>query len=53
VVTAENGALAAGSALNFLQHEDRVRFEVSLPAARRMGLRVSSELLSVAARVER
>lgn len=53
VVTAENGALAAGSAINFLQHEDRVRFEVSLPAARRMGLRVSSELLSVAARVER
>lgn len=53
VVSAEEDALAAGSVINFLKEQDRMRFEVSLPAARRMGLRISSELLSVAARVQR
>lgn len=52
VVTSEEGALAAGSVINFLKDQDRLRFEVSLPASRRMGLRVSSELLSVAVRVD-
>lgn len=53
VVSAEEDALAGGSVINFLKEQDRIRFEVSLPAARRMGLRISSELLSVAARVQR
>lgn len=53
VITAEEGALDAGSVINFLKEEERIRFEISLPAAQGRGLRVSSELLSVAARVRR
>ena len=52
IVTGEDDALAAGSVINFLKDGSRMRFEISLPAARRMGLRVSSELLSVAVRVQ-
>lgn len=52
VVTSEEDALAAGSVINFLRDGSRIRFEISLPAARLMGLRVSSELLSVAVRVQ-
>ncbi len=51
VVTDEERGLSAGSALNFLHEGRRVRFEVSLPAAERSGLRISSELLAVALRV--
>jgi len=43
--------LEIGSTVNFLLREQRVRFEVSLAAANRSGLRVSSELLAVATRV--
>lgn len=52
VVTSTAGALSAGSVINFLPDEDRLRFEVSLPAARRIGLVIGSEMLSVAARVQ-
>lgn len=52
VITAEEGALAAGSVINFQRDQGRVRFEISVPAAQRRGLRISSELLSVAARVQ-
>jgi hypothetical protein len=51
LVTDEEGGLNAGSALNFLTIDRNVRFEVSLTAADRWGLRVSSELLGVAVRV--
>jgi len=51
VTDAERG-LAAGSVLNFVMLEHRVRFEVSLAAADRFGLRISAELLGVATRVE-
>jgi YfiR/HmsC-like len=53
VVTDSPNGLDAGSTLNFLLLDRRVRFEVSLVAADRARLRVSAELLSVAARVER
>jgi len=53
VVTDNPDGLDAGSTLNFLLLDRRVRFEVSLAAADRAGLEVSAELLSVAARVER
>jgi hypothetical protein len=43
--------LEDGSAVNFLLIDRRVRFEVSLTATQRAGLKVSSQLLSVAARV--
>ena len=52
VVTDEDRGLEEGSMVNFLSLDRRVRFEISLIAAERAGLHVSSELLSVAARVE-
>lgn len=52
LVTAEPGALGGGSMINFVEGPGRVRFEVGLAAAHGAGLRISSELLSVAARVE-
>lgn len=52
VVTASDHGLNAGSCVNFLVVDRRVRFEVSLTAADRVGLKVSSELLSVAVRVQ-
>ena len=44
-------ALAHGSVINLVVVDDRVRFEVSLEAAERSGLKLSSRLLSVALRV--
>jgi hypothetical protein len=52
-VTEFEGALEAGSVINFVIAEQRVRFEISLGAAERSGLRLSSRLLAVAARVQR
>lgn len=43
--------LEAGGAINFVLAEDRVAFEVSLEAAERSGLRISSRMLAVARRV--
>ena len=51
VVTDSGEGLDDGSAVNFMLVDRRVRFEISLNAAERAGLKVSSELLSVAARV--
>jgi hypothetical protein len=53
VVTDGDTGFDGGGAINFLEAERRVRFEVSLPAAERNRLRVDSALLQVAARVER
>jgi hypothetical protein len=52
VVSASEHGLEDGSCVNFLFVDRRVRFEVSLTAADHVGLRVSSELLSVAVRVQ-
>lgn len=52
VVTDEDGGLSAGSTLNFLTIDRNVRFEVSLSAAERWRLRISSDLLGVAIRVQ-
>jgi hypothetical protein len=51
VVTDHERGLELGSMLNFVMAERRVRFEASLEAAERAELRISSELLAVAARV--
>ncbi|MGA2779907.1 MAG: YfiR family protein [Steroidobacteraceae bacterium] len=51
LISDEEGGLNAGSALNFLTIDRNVRFEVSLPAAERWGLKISSDLLGVAIRV--
>ena len=52
-VTESAGALASGSIINFTVDRERVRFEVSLPAAERSKLKLSSRLLAVAQRVQR
>jgi len=51
IVTDESHGLADGGTINFVEDGEHVRFEVSLLAAARAGLRISSQLLSVALRV--
>jgi hypothetical protein len=51
IVTETERGLEAGSAINFVVAEDRVGFEVSLDAAERNGLKISSRMLAVARRV--
>jgi YfiR/HmsC-like len=51
VVTDEEGGLNSGSVLNFLTIDRRVRFEISVTAAERSKLKISSDLLSVAVRI--
>ena len=50
-VTEGPGGLEAGSAISFVTVEDRVGFEVSVEAAERSGLHISSRMLAVARRV--
>jgi hypothetical protein len=45
------GGLEAGAVINFVSVDDRVGFEVSVAAAERSSLRVSSRMLGVARRV--
>jgi hypothetical protein len=51
-VTDDERGLDEGGIINFVESDQRVRFEVSLVASARSHLTISSELLSVAARVE-
>jgi hypothetical protein len=51
LVSDEEDGLNAGSVVNFLTIDRNVRFEVSLTAADRWGLKISSDLLGVAIRV--
>jgi len=51
LVTDSPNGLAAGSAINFVMVRDRVRFEVSLPAAEQATVKISSRILGVAERV--
>jgi hypothetical protein len=51
LVTDEEGGLDSGSVVNFLTIDRRVRFEISITAAERRRLKISSELLSVAVRI--
>lgn len=50
-VTDVPSGLVEGSALNFVLVQGRVRFEASLPAAERAGIKLSARLLAVAERV--
>ena len=52
LVTGEEDGLSSGSIINFVTVDRNVRFEVSLPAAQRWGLKVSADLLGVAVRVQ-
>jgi hypothetical protein len=51
VITEEDAGLAAGGAINLFITDQRVRFEISVPAARQAGLTISSDLLALAVRV--
>lgn len=51
IVTESDGALDRGSIINFVVLEDKVRFDVSLPAAERREIKISARLLAVARRV--
>ena len=53
VVTDNERGLDGGGVINFIEVERNLRFEISLNAADRSGLKINSALLSVAARVER
>ena len=52
-VTEADDGLQSGSVINFRLVDERVRFEVSLPAAERCNVRLSSRLLSVAYHVQK
>jgi hypothetical protein len=53
VVSDEEDALESGSTINLRMAERHVRFEVSLAAARQARLKISSELLALAVRVQK
>jgi hypothetical protein len=53
VVTEDELGLEGGGIINFIEVNRNLRFEISLIAADRSGLKINSQLLSVAARVER
>lgn len=52
LVTETQGALRRGAMINFVTEEGRVRFEVSVAAADRAGLKLGSGLLGVAREVK-
>ena len=51
-ITDGEGTLAAGSAISFVQVENRIRFDVSVAHAERSGLKISARLLAVAHKIE-
>ena len=53
VVTDHELGLDGGGIINFIEVDRNLRFEISLIAADRSGLKINTQLLSVAARVER
>jgi hypothetical protein len=53
IVTEDENGLDGGGVINFIEVNRNLRFEISLNAADRSGLKINSALLSVAARVER
>ena len=52
-VTECDGGLRSGSVINFTIVDDRVRFDVSLDAAEKNNVKLSSRLLTVANRVQK
>ena len=53
VVTESSDGLAYGSVVNFRRLDERIRFDISLASADKAGLRLSSQLLTLAATVIR
>jgi hypothetical protein len=52
LVTDNREGLVSGGVINFIEVNRNLRFEISLDAADRAGLKIDSALLSVAARVD-
>ena len=52
-VTESDSGLQQGSTINFRRVDERVRFEVSLPAAQRSNVKLSARLLAVAYHVQK
>lgn len=52
-VTESDSGWPAGSVINFIIDNDKVRFQISAPAAENNGLRVGSQLFAVAREVKR
>ena len=52
IVTDAPNGLELGSIINFVTADNRVRFEISLDAARRKALKIAAPLLSVAMKVQ-
>lgn len=52
LVTDSRDGLEGGGVINFIEVSRNLRFEISLDAAERRGLKIDSALLSVAARVD-
>jgi hypothetical protein len=53
IVTDDQNGLDGGGVINFIEVNRNLRFEISLTAADRSGLKINASLLAVAARVER
>ena len=53
IVTEDKNGIDGGGVINFIELNRNLRFEISLNAADRSGLKINSALLSVAARIER
>jgi hypothetical protein len=53
IVTDNDRGLDGGGVINFIEVDRNLKFEISLIAADRSGLKINSALLAVAARVER
>jgi hypothetical protein len=53
IVTDHERGLDGGGVINFIEVDRNLRFEISLNAADRSGLKINAALLAVAARVER
>jgi hypothetical protein len=52
IVTDHHDGLDGGGVINFIEQDRNLRFEISIDAADRSGLKIDSALLSVAARVD-
>lgn len=53
IITDAADGLERGATINFVESDGRIKFEVSVDAASRAGLTISSRLLAVAARVKK
>ena len=51
IVTEEKGMAQKGSSINIIEHENKIRFELNENSIKQAGLKISSQLLSLAIKV--